>query len=156
MIKRKNKNSIIKFGLLGITTLLVVFIFTRSLTPSIQSAEESTNVLVGINSYFQSIGFNIELSDFIIRKAAHFTEFMCLGILLTLTLNRFFYNYTKYIFADLFLVTIIPLCDEGLQYFSVGRSPEVKDVFLDLGGAVTGIIIVTVIMVICKKIKDKR
>ncbi|MEG2428883.1 MAG: VanZ family protein, partial [Oscillospiraceae bacterium] len=52
----------------------------------------------------------------------------------------------------LFIITIIPVCDEFIQTFVVGRSGQVSDVVLDFCGAFVGFISVAAL----KKITNKK
>jgi VanZ family protein len=73
----------------------------------------------------------------IIRKAAHFTEFALLGtliMLLRIALKK------PPIFTMLFISLSTAVTDESIQIFN-GRTDSVRDILLDFGGALTGIII---------------
>lgn len=156
MSKRETTKTPGNYILLTLTVLTAVFIFFRSLQPAAESAEESGVMLGFINNIISSLGIDRIFDMNIIRKAAHYTEFMAFSVFLTITLYKFFRDIAKYIFIDLFFCIFIPLCDEGLQYFSVGRSPEVKDVFLDFVGALTGVLVVLLIIFIKNRVKVKN
>ena len=88
----------------------------------------------------------------IVRKSAHFAEYMVLGIVLSImNINL---GKPK-------LITILLICqsvaviDEFIQSFS-GRSDKVSDIIIDICGAVTGIVIVFIIYKILKHRKENK
>ena len=73
---------------------------------------------------------------FPIRKLAHFTEFACLGALL---FWRF--GMLRRPKALAFCLGAAAACiDEGIQMFVPGRGPGIRDVGIDCGGVLTGMI----------------
>ena len=80
-----------------------------------------------------------------VRKSAHFFEYAILGILFLLTLRSFGvgdrYGYVKTIIAAIVLVCLYSISDELHQSFVPGRNGNIKDVFIDTSGGVTGIIL---------------
>ena len=116
--------------LLCLTVLWLGFIFVRSLMDAEASSKESGAILALLVRFFPF------LTDHLIRKAAHFTEFFLLGVLL---------------WADWRLLgrgpALLPLgaglaaaaADETLQTFVPGRSGQLTDVLLDFSGAALAI-----------------
>lgn len=132
--------------LLG-TVLLICFIFGRSLMPFDASSAESGSVVDFLGGFLSMLGIGEQDASHVVRKAAHFTEFCVLGVLLTLTAwKNGKKNLRPHIFTVLFFSLAVPVCDEGIQYFSAGRSPEVADVLLDFSGAFTGFLITYLIL----------
>ena len=86
----------------------------------------------------------IERSEFFIRKLAHFSEYAALGLSLILPLCAFYSGSFKK--KTLFLTSWI-ICiayaasDELHQFFSPGRSPQIRDVVIDSFGALAGILL---------------
>lgn len=143
--------------LLLLTALFILFIFSRSMVPSEASAQESGSVVGALGGFWSALGIDEDSADHIVRKLAHFIEFMGLGVLLTLCACRNGEKkLKKHIFTVLFFCLCIPVLDETIQYFSPGRAPEVRDVVLDFSGAVTGSIVVAFIRKICKMNKKKE
>ena len=93
------------------------------------------------------------LCDKIIRKAAHFTEFMLLSIC-TFMLARSYRLRLKMssriagTYGLLYAIT-----DEIHQRFIPGRSGEVLDVLIDFGGVLTGIAISCFVILLYRKKK---
>ena len=84
--------------------------------------------------------------SFYVRKLAHFAEFGALGFFLTLHLNCLTRRPERlwlpaWIFSCLYAVT-----DELHQFFSVGRSPSLRDCLIDWAGAAAGAAIMIMIL----------
>lgn len=116
---------------LGLTGLWLWFILARSAQPAEQSGAESAVFLDFLRLFFPS------LTDLIVRKLAHFTEYFILGALL---------------FADWRMIgrgrvllpsglgAAVAFVDELLvQTHTPGRSGELRDVLLDTVGVVTAV-----------------
>ena len=94
---------------------------------------------------FARIGISTDITEHIIRKLAHFTEFTALGILLSIDTVLFLKNMKQYVWIPLFIGFLVALIDETIQLFPVGRSSSVKDVWLDLSGVIFGTILLLVL-----------
>ncbi|MBQ7563343.1 MAG: MATE family efflux transporter, partial [Lachnospiraceae bacterium] len=136
-----NKHKIIKLAFV----LTLAFIWGHSLLSRSVSSVESrtmTELFYGTGAY-----------EYILRKHAHFLEFTVLGtelfllcpyLPLRLVLRRdpgALTSLLKYAFA-LNLGGIVAFIDETIQHFS-GRSPEIRDVWIDLCGVLFGLCIGT-------------
>ena len=83
----------------------------------------------------------------LLRKAAHFTEFACLGALLTWLL--FMLQKPRLLaVAGAFLVAC---ADETIQRFVPDRGPAFKDVLIDTSGAITGMILLLAVYAYMKR-----
>ncbi len=130
---RKNKKDIIFKALSWFFVFIwMCLIFFLSSQESNDSAELSRGWLELINKL---LGF--ELSHLLIRKLAHATEYMILGLLFS---NALFFTRQK-------ISPILPFCltalyaisDEIHQYFIPGRACSFKDVLIDCTGAIVGV-----------------
>lgn len=65
-----------------LTASVIAFAFIHSSMPSVESAQESESVLDFVTVILKFFGIDPNLSDHIIRKIAHFTEYTVLGALL--------------------------------------------------------------------------
>ncbi len=74
-------------------------------------------------------------SILIIRKLAHFTEYVILGLLYTKASKAQSWNKL------LLLGCLVPILDETIQIFVPGRSAAVVDMMIDLSGYLTGLLI---------------
>lgn len=84
--------------------------------------------------------------NYIVRKAAHFTEFFILGCLSIITLIQIKIS-RKRLWAILYCVLIAGM-DELLQLFVSGRAGRITDVFIDSAGVACGISLVCYVYVI--------
>ena len=89
-----------------------------------------------------------------IRKAAHFTLFAAFG--LTLSASLFHQRKVPAVPFTLAAGALLAVCDEVRQFFVPGRSPEVRDVFIDCAGVVTGTLIVVLIVHLVRKRRAKK
>lgn len=76
--------------------------------------------------------------SYLVRKAAHFTEYLILGVLLFLTFRMFHMNLWNQGIYSLFLVLLCAVLDEYLQLF-VSRTSSVSDVMLDFCSGLIGV-----------------
>ena len=118
---------------------------------SMQDKAESANISGGVTEWLQSIG--IPVTDHIVRKTAHFCEFGLLGselmLLFWLRSGLSFQNLCNSAFAAL----LSAVTDETIQLF-VGRDGMVQDVVLDFSGALTGILLVGLVVRLIEKRKN--
>lgn len=109
----------------------MIFIFVMSSFNANESANQF-NIIVHYISYLFNIN-NLELLSFIVRKIAHFSEYLILGILI--------YNYCLRLDLSTLLCLLYALSDEIHQIFIPGRSCQIRDIIIDLLGAIFGILI---------------
>ena len=93
----------------------------------------------------------IENYTFIVRKGAHFTIYLILGILVINLLKEF--NIKKLIIISIIFCSLYAISDEIHQTFINGRSGEIRDVIIDTLGSTTGILLYYSIL---KKSKKER
>lgn len=139
----------------SITTLIwTAVIFSFSLQSGEISGDLSGSVLESILGFFMPSVLNnpeqLELFHLILRKCAHFTEFMILGVLARNAMQYMEVHF-KGICTTIFCVCIASV-DETLQLFVSGRAGRVQDVMIDSAGALMGIVLVVVWL----KLKSKR
>ena len=73
----------------------------------------------------------------LIRKLAHFGEFMSLGVVSALLCREVFSQKTEQTLFCAFVGVLVPLTDETLQIFTQ-RGPSLTDVWIDVGGFLSG------------------
>ncbi len=115
-------------------------IFTRSMQPAAVSNQESGALLEFLQRFLP-----VELTMHQIRKAAHFAEFAVLGALAQLLFGGFCRTARGSVLFAVLAGLVIALCDETIQLFVLGRTGQVKDIWLDLSGAVSGSLVVAAI-----------
>ena len=77
----------------------------------------------------------------IVRKTAHFTIYLILGLLVTTLLKEYNLNNRKIIIYSILICMIYAISDEIHQTFVIGRSGELKDIIIDTCGSTVGIIL---------------
>ena len=138
-----NKKSIICIVL---AVAWIGVIWGHSLQPAVVSDGESLGLLAILNSFLP-----FELTNHIVRKAAHFTEYMILGLLI-LNVHRSLAEVNpRQLRASLVLSFAVAFIDETIQLFVEGRSGQISDVWLDFAGACTGVLVLYIIMTINKR-----
>lgn len=126
---KKNKLSIIP------VIIWALAIFIMSSFNAEESANQS-NFIVNIIASIFNIN-NISLLSLIIRKLAHFTEYLILGVLV---INMFTKNNVRKAYLlSILLCIIYATSDEIHQIFTPGRACQIKDILIDSIGSITGI-----------------
>ncbi len=166
MMKRKYR--VILLAALVLVWMSVIFAFSSQ--DGAASSETSGRVVMAVIAIirpdFNSLAVSEQenfrnLVTFFVRKGAHFTEYMILGVLLFL----FYYEWRLKIFliqekgckrlqlrlrrvwlAAWITGTLYAVSDEFHQMFTGGRSPQVRDVCIDSSGAAVGCVIVLAII----------
>ena len=115
--------------------------------PASGSSEESRIVGEIVKPVLEVVVGKGNVTDHLVRKLAHFTEYMVLGCLMGANVavrvrmsSWFFWSY------GLLLCLAVAVIDESIQIFSPGRSPQVTDVLLDTSGSLTGMVVMWVIV----------
>ena len=126
--------------------LTLALIWGHSLLGREASSEESGFVMELLEPVLEMVVGEGNVTEFLVRKLAHFTEFFVLGLeLLT------FFAYRKPLFPQAFLLALThgffaAFLDETIQIFS-GRGPMIQDVWLDICGFAVGASLMLGIMV---------
>jgi hypothetical protein len=131
---------------LTLTILIMIVIFAFSAQDATKSGELSNEVLVWIEETFldgQAAASN-GIGTFLVRKTAHLSIYLCLGVSCALTVYEFRPKGHPFWWAWL-IAAIYAATDEFHQYFVPGRSCEFRDVCIDALGALIGVGIVFVI-----------
>lgn len=119
--------------------------------------------LYGFFSLFRFTYSNVEISvqtmgyvhfiEFLIRKFAHLSIFMLLGISLYLYLYPYMTQRLIHMIVTFFLVFGYASFDELHQTFQPNRSGMIEDVILDSVGGLIGIVITALLVKFLMKIK---
>ena len=125
----------------ALVILNLAFIWSNSLMNGTQSGNLSGGIMEWINSILGLDEAGAQLLHLLIRKAAHFTEFACLGALLSLRC-RLTEERHGILFPSL-LAMAAALVDESIQLITPDRGPSLIDVWIDTSGAVAGILMLT-------------
>ena len=86
-----------------------------------------------------------------VRKTAHFFMFCGLGILVLCTIRSYYGRPHIRVYASAWLFCIFcAVCDEFHQLFVPGRGAQLSDVCLDSAGALTGVAIAFLVLLLRK------
>ena len=137
----------------ALTVLIMIFIFSQSALPAALSLKESGLIVSIIAKIFR---LDTESLTFVIRKCAHFAEYMVLGISLRLTVRDWLEEraagvplkkdraYKDYVWKCAVISwgigTVYAVTDEIHQSFVPGRSCELRDIMIDSCGVAAGIV----------------
>lgn len=121
------------------TIAMVCLIWGNSLVPGEGSSGISLAVMHAIRDALSLAGIPSGwVTNFLVRKCAHFTEYAVLGALASQALGPWLARDRRaYLALALFLVAV-PSIDETIQLSVAGRAGQVPDVILDCCGAATG------------------
>ena len=97
-----------------------------------------------------------ELVHFLVRKAAHFTEFACLGMLLCWRFGMAGEKRNHLWSMPLLCGMAAATVDETVQMFTPDRGPSLTDVWIDTGGVAAGIIFLLLGYHLKKRIRFKQ
>ena len=134
-----------------ITVLTVLVIWGHSLMPGDTSSSESGFIMSILLPIWNGIGLGriISLSDHIVRKVfGHFAEYTLLGMELK--------GLTPFIIKPFVTGWMVAFIDESIQLISADRGPAIADVWLDMAGVATGMIVVKLCQMIISYFKDKK
>ena len=127
----------------------MIIIFLLSNQPANISTETSTNFtrtiinivnnITGNNIDEEQIEIIVDNTFTLVRKLAHITEYLILGILMINVVKDYQKNIKKVIIISLLCCILYACTDEIHQLFVPGRSGQVLDVFIDTIGSIIGI-----------------
>lgn len=125
-----------------VAALFVLVIWGNSLVPGTGSSSLSLMVVDAVRSVLDALSLpSAWVTNFLVRKAAHFTEYLVLGALVTRGFDRRYAAHPQALFAIAVALVAVPSIDETIQLFVSGRSGQVTDVLIDCAGAATGALI---------------
>lgn len=129
------------WGLLVISVIGVIW--WHSMQNGVASHAESRHVLAFALSHLQGMRLAPYLSDGHIRRLAHLTEYMTLGVVLS-SFSVLISRHSHKVWVLLIGIGVAAI-DEYIQLFSGGRTSTWHDVVLDSIGCMVGIVLVMVI-----------
>jgi VanZ family protein len=127
------------FLILSIIMTLIIWI--NSFLPADLSAAQSGWVVGLVQSILNvvNIDIGVDTLSLWIRKLAHFTEFMILGILWFFTIHGHQNLMKKSILYVMMIAVSTAIIDETIQLFSEGRAFAVLDIGIDTLGVIFGL-----------------
>ncbi len=130
---------------IGLLAVQLAFIWGNSAMPVGVSGAASGSVLRFLTRCLPLFRY---LSEFGIRKIAHFTEFACLGLLLGWLCRLRKLTGVGSVTAPALAGLLAACVDETIQRYVPGRDSTLPDVWLDFCGAVVGL---TVLRLVCRR-----
>jgi VanZ family protein len=152
-MKRTKKRMILSTALL---IAMLTFIWGNSLTNGEDSGNLSGSIMEWINAFLRLDESGAESLHHLIRKMAHFTEFACLGLLLTWQFGMMGEKKGHLICMPLFCGMAAACVDETIQVFVPDRGPGLKDVAIDTCGVAAGIGLLLLGHKIVRKFKTSK
>ena len=141
------------------TALLIVnlsLIWGNSLVSGADSGEMSGSIMQTLMTLLHLPEGYADLLHLLIRKLAHFTEFACLGALLTwrwgMAGEKGFHLWCLPLLCGM----AAALTDETIQMFTPDRGPRLTDVWIDTSGVLAGIGLLLMGYHLVKKYKSKN
>ncbi len=135
--------------LTGLIIVTLCFIWGNSLMPGTISSAISDWV-GSILSKILGSAVDTSAGHGVLRKLAHGTEYLILGLELTVMLRLWKRRPWSLVILSGLSAALI---DETIQLFVAGRSSQIRDVWIDLGGFLTGIVLCILISKIHKQQK---
>ena len=135
---------------------MILLIWGNSLVPGEGSSRLSLTVVAIVQGALQGLGLpSAWVTNFLVRKTAHFCEYLILGVLVSQALDAPRTARPAAIAAAAVALVCVPAIDETIQLFVDGRAGRLADVLLDCCGAATGLALRTLI-VRRKNIRGKK
>jgi VanZ family protein len=140
-----------------LTAAAIVFAFVHSAMPDDLSSKESEGVFAFLCGILRFFGAGENLTEHIVRKLAHFSEYTAIGMFLTscaYSFDRFKpYHYLAYVlFAGLGTAFV----DETIQLFSEGRAGMIIDMWIDFSGVCLGTAVMLLFYILYQRIRRKK
>ena len=120
------------------------FIFSNSMAVATVSTGSSGRVLAWMRIILRRLGqpgLAEHLTMHIVRKLAHFCEYLLEGFLLMLCLRVYTRHFFKHVSWPMLGGLLTALTDETIQLFVPGRSGQVTDIWIDFSGVMTGLLV---------------
>ena len=120
------------------------YIFSNSMAAATVSTGASGRVLAWMRIILRRLGqpgLAEHLTMHIVRKLAHFCEYLLEGFLLMLCLRVYTRHFFKHVSWPMLGGLLTALTDEAIQLFVPGRSGQVTDIWIDFSGVMTGLLV---------------
>ena len=145
-----NRRSIGTLLLLLAVLAVLAFIWGNSLDSAAESSLKSGRMRELIQPLLELLVGQGNVTDHLVRKLAHFTEFAVLGALLLLLTAAAFRVRLQSVVNCLFFLMAAAQTDETIQIFT-GRGPQIQDVWLDFAGGFTGLLVMLALWALLRR-----
>ena len=142
----------------AIVLAFCAFLFLNSAQDGDTSSKISevfVDAIIPIIAFF-GIESSIDTVTFYVRKLAHFLGYFALTLLLHSLLTRFVSKKLALIISPIISLLIAIVDEFVIQRNSAGRSPEWRDVLIDLSGATAAVLLITLLNLIKNKKGEDR
>ena len=142
------------YAILCIIWMLVIFWFSAQVADDSQEMSDFFVHLLDAVFSLDIMRNEIirDMTSFLVRKAAHMSEYAVLAILFGLTIRE----YKKEPWLLLALAATYAATDEFHQLFVPGRSGQLKDVLIDTAGGALGLGLLALILYLKRRRKMKE
>lgn len=160
-MEKKNRRWIISFAAVLMIMIIIFNFSSQNGTGSSEISIKVTRVFCRIIffDYEHMTGdqqmFVVNHLHSFVRKLAHFAVYMTLGMFSYAALLPYKKELKRPAFIALSVCAVYAVFDEIHQYFVPGRSMNVRDMILDSFGSLCGIIILSVLIIFFKYIKEE-
>jgi len=97
--------------------------------------------------------YSVSTIEIIIRKFAHFVEYLLLTVLLSIGFSNIMRNKWLSIIISGFIGFAVSLLDEGFIQAASSRNSSIFDIFVDLSGIAAGMLVLVIFFVLSVRIK---
>lgn len=157
--KALRKNKKLFHSILVIIWMLVIFNFSsQNGSKSTKTSDVVTSMVVNVTTSVtnkdiprEEVKKKVEDSTFLVRKTAHFTEYLILGILVLQLLSDYTKINKRMLIVSLIICYLYAVSDEVHQIFIPDRTAKVLDTFIDGAGSLVGITIYSIYQSKCRK-----
>ena len=152
-IRRNWRTGLVLGVLIGLT---LAFIWGNSL----QSGAASGAMSGSLRAWLEQL-LHTEISEFLLRKAAHFSEYGLLGVEFSLLLGLQYdktgknFQHGRNLLDFPLIGMLCAVTDETIQIFS-GRGSLVSDVWIDTAGFSTGFFLIVLLFLFINHCKKSR
>ena len=159
------RNRVRNLILLLLTVGWLTFIFSNSLRNGLESGQQSKRLLHLLQGILDSLGMPVQISEYFLRKLAHFGEYAILSLLLCLDLwSLSFFTLSDTVrrisvsgAVSVLLCFCFATADELLiQNLSKGRGPRFTDVLIDTAGALCAYIFFLCLFLLLRFMKRRK
>lgn len=155
---------VIRVILVLLILLNFITIFNFSGQNGLESGNLSRKVTIRILNIFGEYNeplsneqeVQVENTQYIIRKLAHFSIYALLGLLLMCLAETFDFTNARRMILSLLIGILYASLDEFHQSFVPGRTASFTDILIDVFGIVVGILIIFFGLKILKNIKNRK
>lgn len=151
-----NKKKIAAILLILAATAITIFIFSNSAKAAEDSRNQSAGIVEKAADLLEKAGLTVNTDDlsFYVRKFGHFSEYFLLSALISPAVALTFENKKLIALAPVYCFAVAVIDEFAVQASAAGRSPEWRDCFIDLGGALSAVLLTAVILYIIKRKKS--